>query len=41
NPEHLKSNIDLCNSSLPIDKSVVTELYRRWDELDDNWIGQM
>jgi aryl-alcohol dehydrogenase-like predicted oxidoreductase len=41
NPEHLKSNIDLCNSSLPIDKSVVTELYRRWDELDDNWIGQI
>ena len=41
NPEHLKSNIDLFNSKLPIDKSIVTELYRRWDELDENWIGQM
>jgi len=41
NPEHLKSNIDLFNSKLPIDRSIVTELYRRWDELDDNWIGQM
>jgi len=41
NPEHLKSNIDLFNSKLPIDRSIVTELYRRWNELDDNWIGQI
>ena len=41
NPEHLKSNIDLFNSNLPIDRSIITELYRRWDELGENWAGQM
>ena len=41
NPEHLKSNIDLCNNHLPIDDTVIKELYKRWNELDDNWIGQI
>ena len=41
NPEHLRSNIDLFNNHLPIDDAVIKELYKRWNELDDNWIGQM
>ena len=41
NPEHLRSNIDLFNNHLPIDDSVIKELYKRWNELDDGWIGQM
>ena len=41
NPEHLRSNIDLFNNHLPIDDAVIKELYKRWNELDDGWIGQM
>ena len=41
NPEHLRSNIDLFNNHLPIDDAVIKELYKRWNELDDNWIGQI
>ena len=41
NPEHLRSNIDLFNNHLPIDDAVIKELYKRWNELDDGWIGQI
>ena len=41
NPEHLRSNIDLFNNHLPIDDAVIKDLYKRWNELDDGWIGQM
>ncbi len=40
NPKHLKSNINLFNNHLPIDKSIISELYLRWDKLDTDWTGQ-
>ena len=39
NPEHLKSNIRLFEEQIPISKVVVEELYRRFDELGDDWEG--
>ena len=40
NPDHMRSNIELVEGGLSLDSSVVYELYRRWDELDDGWLGQ-
>ena len=40
NPDHMRSNIDLVEGGLPLGESVVEELCRRWNELDEGWIGQ-
>lgn len=40
NPDHMRANIVLVEGGLSLDESVVHELYRRWDELDDGWLGQ-
>jgi aryl-alcohol dehydrogenase-like predicted oxidoreductase len=40
NVSHLKSNIGLVESEVTVAESVMAELYRRWDELDDGWVGQ-
>jgi aryl-alcohol dehydrogenase-like predicted oxidoreductase len=37
---HLKSNIELVESGVSVPESVTAELYRRWDQLDDDWVGQ-
>ena len=39
-PDHMRSNIELVEGGLPLGESVVEELCRRWNELDDGWIGQ-
>ena len=38
NPEHMKTNIDWVNSKLPIDEAVVQELWRRFDEVGQDWM---
>ena len=40
NPDHMRSNIELVEGGLSLGEPVVEELYRRWDELDDGWLGQ-
>ena len=40
NPDHMRSNIELVEGGLSLGEPVVDELYRRWDELDDGWLGQ-
>ena len=40
NVSHLKSNIALVEASVSVPESVTAELYRRWDLLDDDWVGQ-
>jgi aryl-alcohol dehydrogenase-like predicted oxidoreductase len=40
NVGHLKSNIELVKSGVAVPESVMAELYRRWDSLDDGWVGQ-
>jgi aryl-alcohol dehydrogenase-like predicted oxidoreductase len=37
NPAHVRSNIDMVENQLPIADSVVQELYRRFEQLEDNW----
>ena len=37
NPAHLVSNIEMVEKHLPIDDEAVKELYRRFDELGDQW----
>lgn len=37
NPDHMKTNIEWFNTQLPIDGSLVKELHRRFDELDQDW----
>ena len=39
NPEHLKSNIRLFDEQIPISETAVAELYRRFDQLADDWEG--
>ena len=39
NPEHLKSNIRLFEEQIPISEVAVEELYRRFDQLGDDWEG--
>ncbi len=39
NPEHLKSNIQLFEDQMPISDVAVEELYRRFDQLGDDWEG--
>jgi aryl-alcohol dehydrogenase-like predicted oxidoreductase len=38
NPDHMLSNIDMVESSLPISEEVVEELRDRFDEAGDDWI---
>lgn len=38
-PEHLKSNIRLFEEQIPISAVAVDELYRRFDQLGDDWEG--
>jgi len=37
NPAHVQSNIEIVENQLPIEGSVVQELYRRFEQLEDNW----
>ena len=37
NPDHIRSNIELIENQLPIQDSVVQELYRRFERIEDDW----
>jgi aryl-alcohol dehydrogenase-like predicted oxidoreductase len=37
NPDHVRSNIELTENRLPISDGVVQELYRRFDQVEDDW----
>ena len=37
NPDHVRSNIDLVESRLPIPHETVEELHRRFDEIGEQW----
>ena len=37
NPDHIRSNIELIENQLPIQDSVVQELYRRFERVEDDW----
>lgn len=37
NPAHVQSNIEMVEQQLPIQDSVVQELYRRFDQVEDDW----
>ena len=37
---HMRSNIEMVESGVSVPETVLAELYRRWDELDDGWVGQ-
>ena len=39
NRKHLKSNIRLFEEQIPISEVAVEELYRRFDQLGDDWEG--
>jgi aryl-alcohol dehydrogenase-like predicted oxidoreductase len=38
NPDHMKSNIDWVNSSLPIDPVLVEDLHRRFEKVGQDWV---
>lgn len=40
NPEHLIENINQVNKNSPLTESVLVELHKRFDDLDDNWVQQ-
>ena len=40
NPEHLIENINQVNKNSPLAESVLMELHKRFDDLDDNWVQQ-
>ena len=40
NPVHMRSNITLLERGVSIPGRALAELYRRWDELDDGWVGK-
>jgi aryl-alcohol dehydrogenase-like predicted oxidoreductase len=37
NPDHLKSNIDMVTTGLPISNEPVAELHRRFEDVEDDW----
>lgn len=37
NPNHMRSNIEMVESQLPISQAAVAELHQRFDELDTDW----
>jgi aryl-alcohol dehydrogenase-like predicted oxidoreductase len=39
NPDHMRSNIALMERGVSIPDSALHELYRRWDDLDDDWVS--
>ncbi len=41
NPAHMRSNLALLERGVGIPESAVEELYRRWDNFNDNWVGQV
>ena len=41
NPSHLINNIHQINSLENINDSVINELHKRFDRLDENWVQQM
>ena len=40
NPDHMRSNVKMVGAGVDIPGTVLDELYRRWDRLDDGWEGQ-
>lgn len=41
NPDHMRSNIAMVESGLSMSAATLQDLYRRWDQLDDEWLGLM